>query len=56
MSVSTGWCSELSAKHEVRCTEEGRSLVITMSKTLGVEEGLYGVVVGVSSPMIRQEF
>jgi hypothetical protein len=30
--------------------EEGRSPVITMSKTSGVGEGLYGLVVGVSGP------
>jgi hypothetical protein len=55
VSISTR-CSELSAEHEVRFTEEGRSLFIMMSKTSGVEEGLYGLVVGVSSPKIRKEF
>ena len=29
---------------------------MTMSKTSGVAEGLYGLVVGVSGPKIRQEF
>ena len=31
-------------------------LVITMSKMSGIAKGLYGLVVGVSCPKIRQEF
>jgi len=54
--MSTGKCSELSAEQEVRCTEDGRSLVITMFRTSGVAEVLYGLVVGESGPKIRQEF
>jgi hypothetical protein len=34
--MSTGRWSELSAEQEVRATEEGRSLVITMLRTSGV--------------------
>ena len=51
-----GRWSELSAEHEVRYTGKLRFLVITISKLSGVEEGLYGLVVGVSGPKIRQEF
>jgi hypothetical protein len=40
VSMSTGRWSELSAEHEARYTEEGISLVITMSKTSGVAEGV----------------
>jgi hypothetical protein len=46
----------LSVKQKVRDTEDGRSLVITMSRTSGVAEGLYGLVVGKSGPKTRQEF
>jgi hypothetical protein len=42
VSMSTGRWSEFSAEHEARCTEEGISMVIMMSKTSGVAEGLYG--------------
>ena len=56
MSMSTGRLSELSAEHEVRYTWVGTSFVTAMSKTSGVEEGLYGLVVGVFCPKIRQEF
>ena len=56
MSMSTRRWSELSAEHEVRYTGDDSFLVITMSKTSGVAEGLYGLVVVVSSPKIRQEF
>ena len=44
------------AEHEVRYTWNGTSFVRAMSKTSGVAEGLYGLVVGVSSPKVRQEF
>ena len=54
--MSTGRWSELSAEHEVRYTWNGTSFVTAMSKTSGVAEGLYGLVVGVSGPQIRQEF
>jgi hypothetical protein len=54
--MRTGKWSELSAEHEVRYIGEERFLVITMSKTSGVAEGLYGLVVGVSGPKIRQEY
>jgi len=56
VSMSNGRWSELSAEHEVRYTGDVRFLVITMSKTSGVAKGLYGLVVGVSGPKIRQEF
>ena len=56
MSMRTGRWSERSAEHEVRYTGNERFLVITMSKTSGVAEGLYGLVVGESGPKIRQEF
>jgi hypothetical protein len=49
VSITTGRWSELSAEHEVSFTEEGRCLVITMSKISGVAEGLFG-------PKIRHEF
>ena len=52
----TGRWSELSAEHEVRYTGIGRFLVIAMSRTSGVTDGLYGLVVGESGPKIRQEF
>jgi hypothetical protein len=54
--MSTGRLSELSEEQEVRCTEDERSLVITMSRTSGVAELLYVLVVGESDPKIRQEF
>jgi hypothetical protein len=54
--MSTERWSELSAEHEVRYTGDERFFVITMSKTSGVDEGLYGLVVGVSAPEIKQEF
>jgi hypothetical protein len=54
--MSTGRWSELSAEYEVKYTGDERFWFITMSKTSGVAEGLYGLVVEVSSPKIRQEF
>jgi hypothetical protein len=54
--MSTGRWSELSVEHEVRYTGNGSSFVTAMSKTSGVAEGLYGLVVGVSGPKIGQEF
>jgi hypothetical protein len=54
--MSTGKCSALSAEDEVRYTWNGSSFVTAMSKTSGVAEELYGWVVGVSDPKIRQEF
>jgi len=54
--MSTGRWSQLSAEHEVRYNGDVRFLVITMSKTSRVAKGLYGLVVGVSGPKIRQEF
>ena len=56
MTVRTGRWSELSAKHEFRYTGNERFLVITMSMSSGVAEGLYGLVVGESCPKIRQQF
>jgi hypothetical protein len=53
--MSTGRWSELSAEHEVRYTGKGRTLAITMSRTSGVAEGFYVLVVGVSGPKIRQK-
>ena len=54
--MNTGRWSELSAEHEVRYIWNRSSFVTAMSKTSGVVEGLYGLVVGVSGPKIRQEF
>ena len=45
-SMRTGRWSQLRAEHVVRYTCIERFLVITMSKTSGVAEGLYGLVVG----------
>ena len=53
--ISGRW-SELSAEHEVRYTEFERFLVITMPRTLGVTDGLYGLVVRESGPKMRQEY
>jgi hypothetical protein len=44
VSMSTGKWSELRAEHEVRYTGVESFLVITMSKTSGMAEGLYGLV------------
>ena len=55
MSMSTGTSSELSAEEEVRSFGEWRSLVITMSRTSEEADGLYGFVVRLSGPNIRQE-
>jgi hypothetical protein len=54
--MCTGRWSKLSAEHEVRYTGNGRSFVTAMSKTSGVAEGLYELVVGEFGPKIRQEF
>ena len=54
--MSTGRWSELSAEHEIRYTGNGSSSTITISKTSGVAEKLYGLVVGVSGPKITPEF
>jgi hypothetical protein len=54
--MRTGRWSELSAQHEVRYTGNERFWVNTMSKSTGVTDGLYGLVVGVSGKKIRQEF
>jgi len=54
--MRTGRWSELSAEHEVRYTGNERFLVITISKTSGVVDGLYELVVGKSGSKIRQEF
>jgi len=56
VSLRTGRWSKLSAEHEVRYTGNEKFLAITMSRTSGVTEGLYGLVVGESGPKIRQEF
>jgi len=53
VSVRTGRWSELSAEHEVRYNGNERFLVITMSRTSGETEGLYGLVVVEYSPKIR---
>jgi len=55
VSTRTGRWSEFSAEHEVRCTGNERFLVVTMSRTSGVTQRLYGLVVGESGPKIRQE-
>jgi hypothetical protein len=54
--MNTGRWSELSAEHEVTYAGNGRAFITAMSKTSGVAEGLYGLVIGVSGPNIRQEF
>ena len=46
--------SELNAEHEERYTGIGRSFLTAMSKTSELAEGLYGLVVGVSGPKMRQ--
>ena len=51
-----GRCSELSAEHEVRYTGNGIYFTNAMSKKSGVAEELYGLVIGVSGPKIRQDF
>jgi hypothetical protein len=50
--MSTGRWSELIAEHEVRYSGNESFWVNTMSKTSGVTEGLYGLVVGMSGPKI----
>jgi prophage antirepressor-like protein len=45
--MSTGRWSELSGEQDVRATESGIYLVIMMSGTSGVAEGLYGFVVAI---------
>ena len=52
----TGRWFELSAEHEARYTGIERFLVMTMSRTSGVTDGLYGLVVGMTRPKMRQEF
>jgi hypothetical protein len=54
--MRTGRWPELSAEHDVRYTGNERFLVIAMSRTSVETEELYGLVVGESSPKIRQEF
>jgi len=51
--MKTGRWSELSAEYEVRYTGNERFLVITMSKTWGVAEGLYELCLG--SPVQRSD-
>ena len=48
----TGRWSEFSAEHEVRYNENERLLVLTMSRTSGLTEGFYGLVVGETGPKI----
>jgi len=50
--MNTERWSKLSAQHGVIYTGNGRSFTITMSKTSGVTEELYGFVVGVAGPKI----
>jgi hypothetical protein len=52
----TGRWSELSSENEVRYNGNGSSCVTAMPKTLGVAEGLYGLVVVVYGTKIVQEF
>jgi len=56
VSMRTGRWSNLSAEHEVRYTGNDMLLVITMSRTSGVTEEMYGLVVGEPGLKIRQEF
>jgi hypothetical protein len=53
--MSTGRWSELSAEHAFRYTWNGSSFVTAMSKISEVAM-MYGLVVGMSGPNIRQEF
>ena len=53
VSMKTWRWTELSAEHEVRYTGIERFLVMTMSRTSGVTDGLYGLVVG--SPVQRSD-
>jgi hypothetical protein len=53
LSMNIGWWSERCAEHKARCTEEESPLVIMMFKTSEKRE-LYGLVVSVSGPNIRQ--
>jgi len=54
--MSTGRWSELSAEHEVSYTGNEGFLVITMFRSSGLPDGLYGLVFGKSVSKIRQEF
>ena len=54
--MRTGSGSELSAEHGVRYTGKVRLLVMTMSRTSGETEVLFGLVVVESGPKSRQEF
>jgi hypothetical protein len=56
MSMITGKCPRFSAQHEVTYTGNVRFLVMTMSETSKVTEGLCGLVVGVSGAKVKQEF
>jgi len=56
VSKSTRRWPELSAPHEDRYTGNERFLIITTSKTSGVDEVLCGLMVRVSRAMIRQQF
>jgi hypothetical protein len=54
--MKTGRWLDLSTEQEFSYTGNERFLVITMSRTSGVTDGLYGFVGGESGPKIRQEF
>ena len=54
-SMKTGFWSASNAYQEVRYNENERFLVIMMSRTSGVTEGLHGLAVGEPGPKIRQE-
>jgi len=56
VSMNTGRLPELSAEHEVKYNGDVMFLVITMSKMSGIAKVLYGLVVGVFCPKIRQGF
>jgi hypothetical protein len=56
ISMIAGMGSELKEEHDVRFNGEGNAIVITMSKISGVVEELYGLVVGLNGPKIRQLF
>jgi hypothetical protein len=49
----SGRWSEVNAEHEIRYTGDERFCVIMMSKTAGVAERLYRLVVRVSGSNIR---
>jgi len=54
--MKTGKWPVLSAEHEVGYIGNASFVVITMSRTSGVNDVLYGLMVGKSGPKNAQEF